>query len=518
MAGNSSHEDDTSRSNNGRNGVSRRNFVQAVGASGAAAGLAGCIGGGGEGQDTTTTESGDGGTTTGTTTGSVNNEGGKTTLQWATDPDFKGESWSRLQKVLWNNGLSKDIEVEILAGPTVTDNRRSQYQQWLSANRKKPDILYTDSGWTIPFIVRDQLLNLSDALPQKMVKDVENNYFQASVATAKGPSGDLYGVPLFPDFPTMQYNKKYLKQAGYGESDFSKWATNSMTWKKFSEVTKKAKQSNDLKYGYTFQGKAYEGLACCDFNEFMTSWGGAYFGNPEKNLFGPVGDRPVTVDEQQVVDSIKMVRTFIHGSDANNTLDGYKGNIAPPAVLQWAEEPSRKPFTSGNAAMHRNWPYSININGAEDAFGKDLGVMPIPYAKTSEEAKYPMTGGPVAALGGWHNAINPNSQNKDAAAQVLQAMTSEKFQLALFEELGFLPPRPELFNSDRATKVPIMGRYMDQLKVAGENAISRPVTAVWPQQSQKVFQQVNGALAKDGNPKKAMSDLKGQLQAIEQSA
>ncbi|WP_137286353.1 extracellular solute-binding protein, partial [Halorussus salinisoli] len=243
-----------------------------------------------------------------------------------------------------------------------------------------------------------------------------------------------------------------------------------------------------------------------------------YFGNPEKYLFGPVGDRPITVDEQQVVDSIKMVRTFIHGSNANNTLSEYQGNIAPAAVMQWTEEPSRKPFTSGNAVMHRNWPYAINISGSEDNLGQDLGVMPIPYAKTAEQAQYPMTGGPVAALGGWHNAINPNSENKEAAVEVLKAMMSTEFKYKLFEVVGNVPPEPQLLTTERAKQVPIMGRYLEQLRVAGENAIPRPVTAVWPSESSKIAQQVNGAFAKDGKPQQAMTRLKAQLESIEQSA
>jgi ABC-type glycerol-3-phosphate transport system substrate-binding protein len=250
----------------------------------------------------------------------------------------------------------------------------------------------------------------------------------------------------------------------------------------------------------------------------MSSWGGAYFGNPEQYLFGPVGDRPITVDEQQVVDAIRMVRTFIHGSNANNTLNNYQGNIAPPAVMQWTEEPSRKPFTNGNAAMHRNWPYAVNISGSDDNLGEDLGVMPIPYAVTEQEAQYPMTGGPTAALGGWHNAVNPNSNNQEAAIEVLKAMMSDEFKYKLFEVLGFLPPEPQLLDSQRAREVPIMGRYVEQFRIAGENAIPRPVTPVWPTQSARIAQQVNGALAQGGNPSQAMTQLRAQLESIENSA
>ncbi|WP_368407719.1 extracellular solute-binding protein [Halorussus amylolyticus] len=489
--------------------------MRAVGASGAAVGLAGCTGDGGGSQDTTTEGGSD---DSGTTTGSVDNDGGTTTLQWATDPDFE-DVWDTLQDVLHENGLSNDIEVEILAGSSVTDDRQAQYQQWLSAGRSKPDILYVDSGWTIPFIMRDQLQNLSGMLGSDRISQLEDDYFQASVSTARGPDGDLFAIPLFPDFPTMQYNKSYVSEAGYGEDDFETWAEESMTWQEFSNVTSEALDANDdVDYGFTFQADSYEGLACCDFNEFMTSWGGAYFGNPEENLFGPIGDRPVTVGEDQVVDSVRMIRTFIHGSDAEETLDDYAGDISPDAVLQWTEEPSRKPFTNGNAVMHRNWPYAINTSASEDNLGDDLGVMPIPYAVTEDEAEYPGTGGPVAALGGWHNAINPNSENKEAALEVLTAMMSEEFKLALFEELGFLPPEPDLLDTDRAGEVPIMGQFLPQLKVAGENAIPRPVTPIWPNQSQRIAQQVNDAYSESGDPVSAMSTLQQQLEEIEQSA
>jgi ABC-type glycerol-3-phosphate transport system substrate-binding protein len=404
----------------------------------------------------------------------------------------------------------------------VTDNRQSQYQQWLSSGREDPTLMMMDSGWTIPFIAREQIMNLSQALPSDMVSQVEENYFEASVNTAKGQNGDLFGVPLFPDFPTMQYRKDLLRNAGYSDSDFETWATESMSWAEFSQVTKEAMEANsDTQYGYTFQANAYEGLSCCDFNEFMTSWGGAYFGNPEENLFGPIGERPITVDEEPVIQSIRMVRKFIHGSDDSEALGSdYAGNIAPEAVLQWTEEPSRKPFTNGDAIMHRNWPYSIVINGAGDVFGEDLGVFPIPYGVTAEEAEYPMTGGPVAALGGWHMTLNPNSNDLKlrAALQVLQAMMTESFKLDMFRIIGWIPPEPSLLDSDEAAQVDVIGRYTQQLKVAGENAIPRPVTVLWPQQSGRISEAVNNTYAQEVPPQQAMTDLKSQLEEIENSA
>ena len=511
----------------GGSGVSRRSFVKAAGASGVAVGLAGCVstGGGGDGG------SGDGGSG-GSTDTPINTDAPteEITIQWAADTRVADSSDEVIQ-AMRDAGLPDNINVEILAGSQVTDNRQSQYQQWLSSGREDPTLLMMDSGWTIPFIAREQLQNLSQSLPSEMVSQIEDNYFEASVNTAQGADGDLYGIPLFPDFPTMQYRKDLLREAGYGDSDFETWATESMSWAEFSQVTREAMDANadadnsfgnaDQQYGYTFQANAYEGLSCCDFNEFMTSWGGAYFGDPSQNLFGPVGDRPITVDEEAVLQSIRMVRKFIHGSDDPEALgEEFAGNIAPEAVLQWTEEPSRSPFTNGATVMHRNWPYSIVINGAEDVFGEDLGVMPIPYGVPESEAQYPMTGGPVAALGGWHMTMNPNSSSakKQAAVQVLRAMMQDSFKLEIFRIIGWIPPEPSLLDSSEAAEVDVIGRYTQQLKVAGENAIPRPVTVVWPQQSGRISTQVNATYAREKSPEQAMSDLKSQLQQIENSA
>nr|WP_323849370.1 extracellular solute-binding protein [Haloferax marinum] len=492
--------------------------MKAAGASGVAAGLAGCISTGGGDSD----DGGNGGTETEADTDTPIDTEETTediTIQMAVDTRF-GDAEAEIQQALYDAGLPENISIEAIAGSQVTDNRQAQYQQWLNGGREEPVLLMMDSGWTVPFIARDQLQNLSQSLPQDMIDNIENNYFGASVSTAKGADGDLYGQPFFPDFPTMQYRKDLLRNAGYTDEDFDTWATESMSWEEFSKITKEAMEANsDIEYGYTFQADVYEGLSCCDFNEFMTSWGGAYFGGRE-NLFGPIGDRPVTVDEEPVLNAIRMVRTMIHGEDDEHALDGITGDIAPEAVLQWTEETSRKPFTDGNAIMHRNWPYSININGADDVFGEDLGVMPIPYGVTPEEAQYEGTGGPVAALGGWHFTMNPNApdEQKQAAVQVLRAMQDEQFMLDVFEIVGWIPPKPDLLGSDRAREVPVIGRYMDQLRVAGENAIPRPVTVVWPQQSGKISQEVNNAMARDKSPEEAMSDLKTQLEQIEQSA
>ena len=475
------------------NRVSRRRFVQAVGASGALTGLAGV----------------------GRAEGVLGSLQQQITLQWAASEE-EAQASDQIVQALKNAGMSDNIGINFLSGGNVTDDRRNQYQQWLSAGREQPDLLRMDTGWTLPFIARNQLLNLSQNLSQETVDRVNNDYFAPAANSAKAPNGDLFAVPLWVGLPTMLYRKDLVTDAGH-DPEGENWATESMPWQQFSQVTRDVlDQNSDIEHGFTFQADVYEGLACCTFNEFMTGWGGAYFGGRE-NLFGPVGERPVTVAEQPVIDSIRMVRTFINGQEDPVSLDGYAGNIVPEAVLQWTEGTSERPFANDNAIMHRNWPYAVNLYGSDENLGEDLGVMPIPYGVTQDEAQYEGTGGPTGALGGWHLAVNPNTQNQEAALEAVEAAATDQFNLDILGILGQIPPKPALLDTDEATNTEVIGRYMDTFKVVGQNAIPRPVTVVWPTESTQISQAVNNTYAGNQAPQPAMNELEQALTQIENS-
>jgi ABC-type glycerol-3-phosphate transport system substrate-binding protein len=475
-------------------GVSRRNFVKAAGASGAAVGLAGCIYG----------ASGAGGSS-------------GATVVWGFDPTQAQENGGRIKQLFYDNGLSNDITLQLEAGSAKTGGRQRSYQTILNAKMPSPDMFLMDCGWTLPFIQRKQLLNLQNELPEARLKEVENEYFNTSVRTTTDPeTGDLYGVPLFPDLPTMQYRKDLVRQAGY-RPDEEGWQSNPMTWKRFNKITSDAMQQTNTPMGFSFQFDAYSGLSCCDFNEFMSSWGGAYFGGVD-NLFGPIGRRPVTVAKKPVQQAVRMVRTFIHGQQDPASLSGYS-KIAPTNVLTWTEEPSRQPFAAGDVVMHRNWPYAIplTISEAEWARPETYGVMPLPYASASSGATAQGVGGTSPALGGWHTTVNPNTNNKEAVMEVIKTQMKKEVQIGMFKITGWLPPKPSLFDARAARNVEPTGRYLDAFRAAGENAISRPVTVIWSPESKATYQEVNAIASQETSVRQGLDNLDSRLRKIENS-
>jgi len=478
---------------NARSGVSRRTFVKATGASGVAAGLAGCIYGGGGGSDSNT-------------------------IQFGTDPAFIDAVGEEAKELMHDAGLSDDITIEWAAGNEETGARRDNYNRLLNTGESQPDILMMDNGWVNVFIQQGLLENLStsDAISDDVVSTVDSEYFEGFTATARNLDGELFGVPMYPDFPTMQYRKDLAEDAGYNpESD--NWATEPMTWAEWSQITADIQEQSGVDYGFTTQWDIYVGTACCTFNEVMTSWGGAYFGGRE-NLFGPVGDRPVTVDSEETINGLRMMTRFVQGDSFSQLSEDYAGGIAPTEITSWNEEDSRTEMVNGNAVMHRNWPYAIANNASEDNFGEDYGAMPIPYAVSESNAAQQGAGGSASALGGWHATVNPNSDKTENINEVLEVLTTDEWLLGILELYGWVPPKPELFNSEEAQNLETMGRYMDTLRVAGENTIARPVTSVWPDQVPVVAEEANRAVAGEKDPAQAMSDLQSSLEDIESSA
>lgn len=414
-----------------------------------------------------------------------------------------------IQQALWDAGLDEDISVEIQTVVSDSAQRMQDAQATLQAGRAPPDIHMMDSGWTIPFILREQTLNLSEALPDDVVSSVENNYLEAILETAQHPqTGDIHAIPLFPDFGIMLYRQDLIEDAGH---DTSGWGSEPPSWETFATAVDDAMGQSDVDYGFTTQAAAYEGLACCSFNEVMTTWGGAYFGGTE-NLF-TAGDRPITVDAQSTVDAIRMMRAFIDGDDPNG-LDGFP-EICPSAIVQWTEQESLNPFADGNAVANRNWPFAIAETGGEDGFGEDLGVMTRPSAISQEEAEYEGVGGTAAALGGWNLAVSPFTERREEALQVLEAFTAEAVQLTIFELGGFLPPNIDLIGEADPEEIGPSARYTEQLQAAGENAIPRPVTDLWPEQSALIYQEVNAAYRGAKAPDTAMNDLAERLERSE---
>ncbi|QIO24989.1 ABC transporter substrate-binding protein [Haloarcula sp. JP-L23] len=426
----------------------------------------------------------------------------------------------QFEPALHEAGLSEDINIEVSTKSPGT--LEEQYRQWLNAGRSSPDILTMDVGWSIPFIRRGQLLNLSEALPNEHVQTLENEYNAESIDSSRGRNGNIFGVPLIMDVRGMWYRRDLAREAGY-DPDAENWGTEPKSWEEFSQIAADIQEQQGLQYGLTMPFELSQTITCCTFNSIMSQWGGAYFGGRE-HLFGPVGDRPITIDEEQVLNALRMLRTFMWGHEDQHSLDNdsFVGGIVPSDVLGWRYTKDLDAFLNGNSFAYTvGNPAFAKLASSGDNFGdtvnEKLGLMPKPYGIQESDSTYEGVGGTMSPLAGYNLSVNPNSNKQDAALEVLRTVMKDDFLVKWFNLSGYLPAKPKLLQSEAVKNHSLFGQYMDTFSVMADNAMPRPVTPIYFQESKVISQEVHNVVSQSKAPEKGMADAKEQLAQIEDS-
>jgi multiple sugar transport system substrate-binding protein len=254
------------------------------------------------------------------------------------------------------------------------------------------------------------------------------------------------------------------------------------TWGELIDSAKKLTSSGKAKFGFLWQAKQAEVLVC-DLVSFVGSNGGS--------ILGPDG-KTVSIADDAAVEAVQLMHDLIK-----------KDQITPEDVLSWDEEPSRGPFTGGEAAFLRNWSYVWKIaqDKANSSVVDKVGVVPLPHFPNKKSA---------ACLGGYQYGVNASSKNKEAAIEFLRWMSSPETQLRFATQIGLCPTRSAVLDDPKiAQEQP----FMQQLKSVFIGAIGRPVTPKYPQVTLVLQSEVSRALT-SGNVKAALQTAKDKIQAI----
>ena len=198
--------------------------------------------------------------------------------------------------------------------------------------------------------------------------------------------------------------------------------------------------------------------------------------------------KEATADSQEVKD----VLTFM--------ADGIKNGDAPKAVTTYKEEESRRAFESGNATFMRNWPYAY-------ALGKDSKI-----ADKFDIATFPGFAGNEGAgvLGGYDLAISAYSKNPEGSLAFIEFATAPEQQKIMATEAS-LPPTVTDDYDDPAVKK-AMPFADGAARRAIDQAQPRPVSPVYPQISEAIYNNVYAALQGEMSPDEAASKMNEEIQ------
>jgi multiple sugar transport system substrate-binding protein len=342
------------------------------------------------------------------------------------------------------------VQAKLLELPESADEQRNQLVQRSEAKSPECDVMGIDVIWTAEFANQGWLKDVSPVVAQR------RSEFIPSTLETLHYNGKYWGLPYNSNAALLYYRSDEVSQAP-------------KTWE---DVYKVAAQKN----GITYQGASYEGLTC-DFLELLFSAGGKVLSDDGKS---PAIDSPQT---RQVLDFM---------------VNGIKDGAAGRAVVAQMEEESRRAFEQGKTTFMRNWPYAYALGNKSKIKGKfKITTLPGFGGKPGS-----------GVLGGTNLAISAYSKNPGGALAVMNYFTSDVGQRLIGE--GATPPATTAAYQDSSVRKAI--GLPDEIEHAVAQAKPRPVSPVYPQISQALYQNVNKALSGQLSTDQAVKNMSSQIQ------
>ncbi|MBQ0823864.1 ABC transporter substrate-binding protein [Microvirga terrae] len=365
--------------------------------------------------------------------------------------------------------------VKIVSTPNSATERLALFQQLLAAGAGDIDVFQIDVVWT--GTLGNHLLDLTSK-GQAIIGD----HLPAMVETSR-VEGKLMAIPWFADAGLLYYRKDLLDK--YKRPVPETWADLGETARLIQEGERKEGKADF--WGYTWQGRAYEGLTT-NALEWVASHNGG-------TIVDEKGE--VTIENPKAAEALKAAA-------------GWVGTITPEGVLNYTEEEARGIFQAGNAAFMRNWPYAWALAQGGDSTIKDkVGIAPLP--KGGADGRH------AGTLGGQLLAVSKYSKNTDAATDLVMYLTSEAEQKRRAVAGSFNPTIVSLYSdTDISRANPFIGDLVDVFS----NAVARPATVTgqnYNKVSTEFFNAVHQVLSKKSDPSQALNRLDRDLKRIKRN-
>jgi multiple sugar transport system substrate-binding protein len=361
-------------------------------------------------------------------------KGAKGNVTYCTGKDTPGNTHAWIKAY---NAKNTGITVKILEFPTSADAQRQQFIQRQQAKSGECDIFSSDVIWTAEFASQKWLYDMTPYIASR-----KSEFIQAPLQTVTFENKQ-FGVPETTDAGFLYYRDDKIKQVP-------------ATWQ---DVYKQAAQNG----GIVYQGAAYEGLTC-DFLELMFAAGG--------QVLNADGTKSAINSPQ----SVKALQLMV---------DGVKNGTAPKAVTTYMEPQALSAWETGKYAFMRNWPYAYALS-QNDKTSKVKGKF-----KVAPQPAF-AGGGKAGILGGHNSVISVYSKNPGAALAVVDYVTSLETNVSNASKFSLAPVLTAAYDDAKVKKaLP----FSDELKQAIAQAKARPVSPVYPQISEAIYNNVNDALA-----------------------
>jgi multiple sugar transport system substrate-binding protein len=375
-------------------------------------------------------------------------------VKYCTGQDTTGERKDSVERF---EEANPNITVELVEFPASADEQRNQFIQRQEAQAPDCDLFGADVVWTAEFAQQKWLYDLTPYIESRQ------DEFIPSTLETTSYDDKYWGVPKDTNAGFLYIRTDQVDQAPD-------------TWQAVYEDA----QAQD---GIVYQGAAYEGLTV-NFLELAYSAGGSALNEDGTE---------VTINSPENLAALEFM------------VNGINDGAAPKANVTYMEEESQRQFVSGRVTYMRNWPYVFAIGQMEGSEIRDnFEVVPFPTFEGGEAA---------GILGGLNLVISAYSENPGGALAFIDFVTNEESMNRAASQFA-LPPA--LASSYDDAQVQEALPFAQELRQAVEQARPRPVSPVYTQISQAIYENVNAALAGEMQPQEALENAQRDMeQALE---
>jgi multiple sugar transport system substrate-binding protein len=363
-----------------------------------------------------------------------------------------------------------DFKVTHRVMPADTGSYFDKLKTEFQAGTGDIDVIGGDVIWPAQLAANGWVLDLTDKFPAS-----EQQKFLEAPLNSVTYEGKVYGVPWYTDAGMLYHRMDLLEKSGYSEPP--------KTWDELKEMADKVKQDQGVKYGFVFQGDAYEG-GVCNGLEYIWQHGG--------DVLDPSDPDKVIIDSPESAAGLATEASML------------SSGVAPQAVSTYQEAETDAAFFQdpGNAVFARQWPYGYAYLDTKGYLKQDqVGVGPLPTEEGQDLA---------SCLGGWDMLINAQSDMQDEAWEFIKFMTAPEQMKFRAVRATVLPTRTALLEDPEISKIPVVS----QGKPAIENTHARPVSEYYADMSLEMNEQFNACLKGDVSPEQAVSTLQKSLEEI----
>jgi multiple sugar transport system substrate-binding protein len=368
-------------------------------------------------------------------------------ISWCIGKDTTGAFAAMVKQF---NAANSNAKVKLTELPTSADDQRAQQVQRLRAKSSECDVLGIDTIWTAEYASHGWIYDVSDVMNSR-----KSDFIGSTVDSAKYQD-KYWAVPFNTNAGFLFYRTDKVKS----------------TPKTWQQVYADAKSDGGLVY----QGSRYEGLTV-NFLELLYSAGGKAISDDGKKA---------TIDSPEAKDVLQFM------------VNGIKDGAVSRSVSTYTEEESRRAFEAGKAALMRQWPYAYALGLQSPIKGK-FKIATLPGWNDKP-------GGGV--IGGYNLAINAYSKHPGTALAFADFVTQPKQQIYMAAKTSLPPTLSATYDAPEVKKaLP----FASELRKAVAQASPRPISPVYPQISEAIYNNVYAALWSGKSVDSALASAQSQI-------